>query len=191
MSELLVLIGIALALLSGLPGLLLDCCSLTGQALSVLLAVLGNGLGLFAVIHYWAHDESQLLELSWTFPGADFSVAMDGLSAIFLLPVFLMSLVANVYGLSYWNQAEHPKTARKLRFFYGTLTAGMALLVIARNSIVFLFGWEIMALSAFFLVATEDQYADVRAAGWLYLVATHIAALLLFALFAVLHGING
>ena len=75
--------------------------------------------------------------------------------------------------------------------FYGTLTAGMALLVIARNSILFLFGWEIMALSAFFLVTTEDHEKEVREAGWLYLVAAHAATLCLFALFALLHAASG
>ena len=64
---------------------------------------------------------------------------------------------------------------------YGTMTAGMALLVIARNSILFLFGWEIMAISAFFLVATEDHKQEARDAGWIYLVATHTATLCLFA----------
>ena len=64
----------------------------------------------------------------------------------------------------------------------------MALLVIARNSILFLFGWEIMALSAFFLVTTEDDEKEVREAGWIYLVATHTATLCLFALFALLHA---
>ena len=116
---------------------------------------------------------------------------MDGLSAIFLAPVFLISLLGNVYGLGYWKQTEHPQNGRKLRLFYGTLTAGMALLVIARNSILFLFGWEIMALSAFFLVTTEDQEKEVREAGWLYLVATHTATLCLFALFALLRAVSG
>jgi hydrogenase-4 component B len=37
----------------------------------------------------------------------------------------------------------------------------MALVVIARNSIPFLFSWEIMALSGFFLVSTEDREKDV------------------------------
>ena len=97
--------------------------------------------------------------LPWSIPGAEFNVAVDGLSAIFLLPIFLISLLGNVYGLGYWKQTEHPQNGRKLRLFYGTLTAGMALLVIARNSILFLFGWEIMALSAFFLVTTEDARA--------------------------------
>ncbi len=67
----------------------------------------------------------------------------------------------------------------------------MALLVIARNSILFLFGWEIMALSAFFLVTTEDHEKEVREAGWIYLVATHVATLCLFALFALLHAASG
>src|SRR6185295_804151 len=79
----------------------------------------------------------------------------------------------------------------KLRLFYGTLTAGMALMVIARNSILFLFGWEIMALSAFFLVTTEDHDKEVRATGWIYLVATHLATLSLFALFAILRMTSG
>ena len=67
----------------------------------------------------------------------------------------------------------------------------MALLVIARNSILFLFGWEIMALSAFFLVTTEDHEKEVREAGWIYLVATHTATLCLFALFALLRAASG
>src|SRR5262249_48114316 len=73
----------------------------------------------------------------------------------------------------------------------GTLTAGMALLVIARNSIVFLFGWEAMALSAFFLVTTEDHDGEVRETGWVYLVATHMATLCLFGLFGVLRAASG
>ena len=129
--------------------------------------------------------------LPWSLPGAEFSVAVDGLSAIFLLPIFLISLLGSVYGLGYWKQTEHPQNGRKLRLFYGTLTAGMALLVIARNSILFLFGWEIMALSAFFLVTTEDHDKEVREAGWIYLVATHAATLCLFALFALLRAASG
>ena len=85
--------------------------------------------------------------LPWAIPGGQFDVAVDGLSAIFLLPIFLISLLGSVYGLGYWKQSEHPENGRKLRLFYGLLTAGMALMVIARNSILFLFGWEIMALS--------------------------------------------
>jgi len=158
---------------------------------TTLLAVLGTSLGLGGVGAFWATGESEPLVLPWHIPGAEFSVAVDGLSAIFLLPIFLISLLGNVYGLAYWKQTEHPQNGRKLRLFYGTLIAGMALLVISRNSILFLFGWEIMALSAFFLVTTEEHKLEVRETGWIYLVATHGATLCLFALFALLRAASG
>jgi hydrogenase-4 component B len=102
----------------------------------------------------------------------------------------LIFMLGSIYGLDYWKQTEHAGNGRKLRLFYGTMAAGMALLVVASNSIVFLVGWEIMALSAFFLVATEDDQEEVREAAWIYFVATHVATLSLFALFALLYMVN-
>jgi hydrogenase-4 component B len=127
----------------------------------------------------------------WLLPGAEFHVAIDGLSAVFLMPIFLISMLGSIFGVGYWAQTEHPENGRKLRLFYGILTACMALTVIARNGILFLFGWELFALSAFFLVTTEEHKQDVRQAGWLYLAATHLAALCLFALFALLYAASG
>lgn len=191
MSELLTLLGIATCLISGIPGMFLNRRSMIGQWAAALFNLMGSVLGLGGIALFWATGRSQPITLSWLIPGGAFAVAMDGLSAIFLVPIFLISLLGSIYGLGYWKQTEHPENGRKLRFFYGTLTAGMALLVIARNSILFLFGWEIMALSAFFLVATEDQDKDVREASWIYLVATHAATLFLFAFFALLRSASG
>ena len=190
-SESLVLLGIITAATSGLLGLLWRRESVAGQWVAALLAVLGAGLGLGGVGTFWVARSSQPIVWPWSIPGASFSVGIDGLSAIFLAPIFLISLLGNVYGLAYWKQTEHPENGRKLRLFFGTMTAGMALLVIARNSILFLFGWELMAISAFFLVATEDDEKDAREAGWLYLVAAHAATLCLFAVFALLHTVHG
>ncbi len=53
------------------------------------------------------------LALPWSIPGAEFSVGIDGLSAIFLLPVFLISLLGNWFGLGYWTQTEHPRQRPK------------------------------------------------------------------------------
>ena len=157
MSELLVIVGLSGCAISGLAGLFFGRRTCVGQWVSTVIAVIGCGLGLAGVGVFWSTRESTAIRWPWPIPGAEFNVAMDGLSAIFLVPIFLISLLGSVYGLGYWKQTEHPQNGRKLRLFYGTLTAGMALLVIARNSILFLFGWEIMALSAFFLVTTEDH----------------------------------
>ncbi len=191
MTERLVLVAIGLAAISGLPSVVSNRRSMLGQWATTLLAVAGGGLGIAALVVFWSQGDSQPIVVPWNLPGAEFSVAVDGLSALFLLPIFLISLLGSVYGLGYWSQREHPDNGRKLRLFYGWLTAGMALLVVARNGILFLFGWEIMALSAFFLVSTEDESQDVREAGWIYLVATHVATLCLFALFALWHAATG
>ena len=191
MSEQWVLLGIAIAAASGIPGLFLSRSSNTGQYVATALAVIGSVFGLSGVGAYWWTGDSQPIVRPWAIPGAEFHVAIDGLSALFLVPIFLVSMLGSIYGLGYWKQTEHPQNGRKLRLFYGLLPAGMALLVIARNSILFMVGWEIMALSAFFLVTTEDHDRQVRETGWIYLVSTKVATLSLFALFALLRTASG
>ena len=191
MSERLVLTGIMMAAWSGVPGLFLSRRSMTGQWLSAILAVFGSVIGLSGVGVFWATGEGHPIIQPWAIPGAEFNVEMDGLSAVFLVPIFLVSMLGSIYGLGYWKQTEHSTNGRKLRLFYGMLPAGMALLVIARNSILFMLGWEVMALSAFFLVTTEDHQPEIRAAGWLYLIATKFATVSLFALFGLLRAASG
>ena len=191
MSEWLVLMGAVVVAASGFPGLCFRRTSLSGQWLTTLLAVSGAGLGLAGVGWFLATGESQPIEWQWLPKGISLDVAVDGLSAIFLIPVFLIALLGSIYGLGYWKQTEHPENGQKLRLFYGLLAGSMAFVVLARNGMLFLFAWEIMALSAFFLVTTEDDKPDVRQAGWIYLVATRMATVFLFALFAVLYSASG
>jgi hydrogenase-4 component B len=191
MTERLTLLGIVLSAGSGLPGLVLSRYRPVGQWISLLLAGVGAVAGLAGVGVYWATGDNRPIELPWPLPGAELHVAVDGLSAVFLAPIFLVALLGQIYGLAYWSQVDHPQNGRKLRLFYGLATAGMALLVVARNGILFLFGWEIMALAAYFLVTTEDDDREVRETGWIYLIATHTATLCLFALFILLRRAAG
>jgi hydrogenase-4 component B len=131
------------------------------------------------------------LDFRWPVPGAAFRIEVDSLSAMFLLQVFVISLCGAIYGLGYWKQAAHPDNGRKLRLFYGLLTASMALLVAAGNSLLFLAGWEVMALCAFLLITTADHEREVREVGYVYLVATRIGTLCLFAMFALLSVTRG
>jgi len=121
----------------------------------------------------------------------DSLVGMDALSAFFLVPIFVVASLGSVYGLTYWNAGTRPGSARKLQFFWGTISAGMVLLVIARDARAFILGWELMALSAFFLVTTEDEKTESRRAGLVYLIATHFSTLTLFCLFAYWRSVTG
>jgi hydrogenase-4 component B len=67
----------------------------------------------------------------------------------------------------------------------------MGLVVVARNGVLFLAAWEVMALCAFLSLTTEDEKGSVREAGYLYLCATRVGTLCLFAMFALLFGATG
>ncbi|MBX7256775.1 MAG: hydrogenase [Candidatus Hydrogenedentes bacterium] len=187
----LVLAAILLLACSGLPSLVFSRVSDTGQRWSFGITLAATSIGAVGAVLTFANDATPELNVPWAVPGGAFHVTLDGLSAAFLVSVFLLSALGALYGLSYWAQAEHPENGVRLRFFYGLMTSAMALLLIARNGLLFLTAWEIMALSGFFLIATEHEKKDVQEAGWVYLVATHLSSLLLFGFFAIYFAITG
>lgn len=157
------------------------------QRVAAALGAAGSALGIAAAAGVLLQGAGPGLRLPWGVPGAEFALRVDPLSAWFLVPVFLIPGLGGGYALEYWRQSEHSRNGRQVVFFYALVTAAMALVVSAHNAVLFLAAWEVMALSAFFLVAAEDEQAPVREAAWIYLVATHACTLLLFGLFA-LHG---
>ncbi len=50
---------------------------------------------------------------------------------------------------------------------------------------LFLIAWEAMAMAAYFAATAEDDNPEVRRAGWVYLVATHVGTLCLIATFVL------
>jgi hydrogenase-4 component B len=193
MNEWAVLAAAGLWGVSGLPGLFLSPESNRGQRWAALLGVAGSLLGLAAALRALLPGAAggSGLALPLAVLEETLSLRVDPLSALFLLPVFLIAGLGAVFSLEYWRQSEHPRNGRKMRLFYGLLTAGLILVVAARSGLLFLFGWEVMALSAFFVVTTEDEKPEVREAGWVYFVATHLSTLLLFAFFGLYYSLTG
>jgi hydrogenase-4 component B len=187
----LILVGGGLLGASGMVGLAFSWRSPLGQRITTLLAVAGALVGLAGSIPAMSAPSGGSLAWSWSLPGAAWEMSVDPLGAFFLIPVFLMGGVGSVYGLGYWKQREHPQNGQRLRFFWGTVMAGMVTLILARNAILFLLGWEFMALSGFFLVGTEDHEPGVRRASWIYFISTHVATLTLFALFVLWRQVTG
>ncbi len=184
----LVLLALVLIAFSGVPGLFCDPKSRTGERISAGLHAAGSVLGIAGSL--WGLDPAHhaVLAWRWAVPEGEFAVGIDGLSAFFLAPVFLISGLGSVYALDYWRHEDHPETGRRLRLFYGLLTVGMALLMIARHTLTFLLGWELMALFAFLTINTEDKDPAVREASLLYLFCTHAGTLALFVMFGLMRA---
>ncbi len=195
----LVLAGLGIIAASGVPACFLRSTSAVGQKLTVGLFVTGSLVGIagtalsFGLSKGYSLGQSAppALHLPWSLPWGEFSVAIDPLSGFFLLLVFTVPALGAVYGLGYWKQSDHREDGQRLGLFYGLLAGSMAMVLIARDLVLFLIAWEMMALSAWFAATAEDDKPEVRQAGWIYLVATHIGTLILIAMFALWRSATG
>ena len=67
----------------------------------------------------------------------------------------------------------------------------MAMVLMADDAYAFMVTWEMMALSSFFLVTTNHRIAEIRRAGFLYLLVAHIGAISILLCFGVLQANTG
>jgi hydrogenase-4 component B len=156
-------------------------------ALSVLAGTALTAAGLWSL----AGAQASELVVPWSVPGGSFRVALDAVSAVFLVPMGIVGALGAVYATRYRADSAHPLDHRLIRGAYGVLLASMAMVVLARNGVVFLGAWEVMAVSAFLLVAADHDRPDVREAGYIYLAATHASGLLLWLMFARIEAATG
>jgi hydrogenase-4 component B len=181
-----VLAGLAAACLSRAPA----AARMVGAAGTCAASVGGLALTIAAL----ARGDTSALSLPWNDAiGASFSVAFDPLTGFFLLPIYGLSAVCAVFGAGYLSHAHHGRGVAAHWLFYGLLAASMALVVLARNAVLFLVAWEIMSLSSWQLVTFEHEREETRQAGITYLVATQIGTAFLIVMFLILGagGVSG
>jgi len=151
-------------------------------------AVIGSVLGLFAAADVLRSGVTGRMSVPWNVPYGSFTLEIDALAAWFLLPVFGLSALAAVYGHEYLMAWRERRSLGPPWFFFNLLVAGMAMVIVSANAVLFLVAWEVMALASYFLVTFESDQEAVREAGWTYLVATHLGTAFLLAMFCLLGG---
>jgi formate hydrogenlyase subunit 3/multisubunit Na+/H+ antiporter MnhD subunit len=137
-----------------------------------------------------ASGETQALLLRWPVPGGALALGLDPLSAFFLLPAAALAAATACFGAGYLAQAD-ARRARLLWACFDALVAGIWLVLVARNAVLFVVAWEAMTLAAWALVAFGQPGEEARRAGWIYLVASHVGAVALLLLFAILADASG
>ncbi len=116
---------------------------------------------------------------------------LDGVSAFFLVLLSVLGGVGSVYQQEYWTDKQHPVSAPAGRAWWNGFFICMGLVLLSANGLHFLIAWEIYTVCAYFLITLERQKREVRQAGWLYLAASHVGTLCLFAFFALLAARTG
>ncbi len=123
-------------------------------------------------------------------PDLPFHVRLDALSGFFLFLLGAVSAGVSVFAAGYFRTSRLGVPGLQCLAYHAFL-ASMALVLLADDAYFFMVAWESMALASFFLVTTEHRQAQIRRAGYLYLLIAHVGALSILLCFGTLQGGSG
>lgn len=174
--SLLMLLGLLLA--SYAAGTLLPFCAprkpqiqgMLGSACSSVASLIGIALGLGGLVA----AEPLTASVTSPIPLLAFAIRLDPLASFFVLTISLAGLAASIYAMGYLKEFHGRVSVAALAALTNAFLLSMTIVVIADNGVFFLMAWELMSLASYFLVVTEHEKADVRHAGFFYLVMTHV-----------------
>jgi len=119
------------------------------------------------------------------------SFSIDKLSAFFVLIISIVSFAVAIYSLSY---VEHYASAMKKNLLVSLMNLfvlSMVFVVVSSTMFSFLFFWEVMSLSSFFMVMFDFEKDETKKAGLFYFIMTHLSTAFLMFAFLVLYGATG
>ena len=193
MSELRLLDGILIAalgwLLIGAVGVVFPRrFTLVSRILFPLGAIIGILVALQAIPAMVAPPQTRILPLG--LPDLPFHLRLDALSAFFLFLLGAASAGISIYAAGYLRPGEGSLPGLQCLLYHAFL-ASMTFVMLADDGYAFMVAWETMALTSFFLVTSEHRHAEIRRAGYLYLLIAHVGAVGILLSFGVMAGSAG
>ncbi|MEK6603713.1 MAG: hydrogenase 4 subunit B, partial [Nitrospirota bacterium] len=134
-----------------------------------------------------AAESPFVFSLPSTLPLLRYAIRLDPLSAFFVLAISLVGVAVSVFALGYVREFYGRHSIGALGALYNAFLLSMTLVVLADDGFFFLVVWEIMSLVSYFLVVTEHEKADVRYAGFFYLIMTHVGTAFIIVTYLVFY----
>jgi formate hydrogenlyase subunit 3/multisubunit Na+/H+ antiporter MnhD subunit len=150
-------------------------------------AILCLGVALLAGIFLATGHAPQMVILPLGLPNLPFHARLDTLTGFFLLLLGLAGAGISIFAAGYFRHGQGTPPGL-LCLQYHVFLASMALVILADDAYFFMVAWETMALSSYFLVTSQHRIAEIRRAGFLYLLMAHVGALCILLSFGVLQG---
>lgn len=137
--------------------------------------------------------EVLLAELSTSMLGAE-RLAVDRLSALFLLIIAVASVATVIYSKGYVEHYLKSSSSAHIALHYTslvTLVGSMMTVVVSDGGFSFLMSWELMTIASFILILFEAERREVRRAALNYLVMMHIGFIFLVVGFVSVYAATG
>jgi formate hydrogenlyase subunit 3/multisubunit Na+/H+ antiporter MnhD subunit len=156
-----------------------------GRVLFPLGALVGIALAANALLSIAQPADQWVLGIG--LPDLPFHVRRDALSDVFLFLLGAASAGISIFGAGYFRSGEGTAPGL-LCLQYHLFLASMGFVLLADDAYAFMFAWETMALSSYFLVITQHRIPDIRRAAFLYLLIAHLGAIGILLSFGVMQG---
>jgi hydrogenase-4 component B len=181
LAEGVLVISAILALIAGRHGRAPSAIAAAGT-------VIAAALALPAAIESLAGAAPVEVSVAWAAPIDELSFGLDPLSAFFIVPMVLLAAVCAIYGAFYLDDQRTRRFLAAPACFYNLLVAAMLLVLTSRDAIGFIIVYEVMTLTSYALVVFDHDRPDVRRAGFVYLIASHLGVACILSMFLLLDG---
>ncbi len=150
-------------------------------------AVLGSVGGVQVGAAGLAADAPFTVSLPSSLPLLRYAVRLDPLAAFFVTTISLVGVAASIFALGYVKEFYGRYSVGALGALYNAFLLSMTLVVMADDGFFFVVVWEIMSLVSYFLVVTEHEKAEVRYAGFFYLIMAHVGTAFIIVTYLVFY----
>lgn len=172
-----------LAVLSVLVPLILIASRAEGaRRLAVALIVTASFAGCVVAVSSFLRQPGPVLDLSRATP-FPFSLAVDRLSAFFLLLVCAVAIPVTIFAAPYFDLHYSERRRNWTWGFFSMFLLSMIVVVTAATGFAFLVGWELMTLVSAGLILIEGDSTERRHNVFIYLLMMHVGAAAVAACF--------
>jgi hydrogenase-4 component B len=177
------LLSVALFGVGALASLVLSGFHRAARITAGLMGTVASLAGIIAAVQAATHSPAPL-KLPIPLPFGQFTLQMDGLSALMVGIICLLGLATSFYSISYFKHYPE-RNVGTLGFFTNLFIAMMLLVVTIDNAFYFLIFWEMMTLASYFLVIFEGEKKESIQAGYLYMLVAHTGTALIMLAFLI------
>ncbi len=163
------------ALGAAVPLLLFASRANAARSFAIALLLTALSAGCLVASFGLLRQQATLLDLSWLTP-FPFSLALDRLSAFFLLLICAVALPVAIFAIPYFQLHYSPSRCRWTWAFLSFFLLSMIVVVTASSAFAFLAGWELMTLTSAALILIEGDSPERRHNIFIYLLMMHAGA---------------
>ncbi|MBZ5695939.1 MAG: hydrogenase 4 subunit B [Acidobacteriia bacterium] len=163
------------------------------RRLAIALILTAGFAGCVMAVYGFLGQMAPRLDLSWATP-FPFSLAVDRLSAFFLLLVCAVTIPVTIFAAPYFDLHYSERRRNWTWALFSLFVLSMIVVVTAATGFAFLVGWELMTLVSAGLILIEGDSTERRHNVFIYLLMMHVGAAAVAACFFLFlpysHGLD-